>query len=178
MNERDERVRRLIIAKQEGDTDYLIKSALEEAEPSTRTIAIRYLVKLNAIDAIPSLIRLLNVQNESVRIAAVKSLGQLKAADALQELERILDTDADGAARAWALISISQLDNAIALEMARKYCGDPDWKLRSQVMVTIRKYGTRKDAACLDRIIQREENWYMRTCYRLSKWRYLMSHRA
>src|SRR6266496_2562086 len=85
----DEGFGRIFDAKQGGDIDYLLRAL---TDPIHRSTAARYLGQLNAVAAIPQLIRLLDADQQDVRTAATQALGDLRAADAVPRLIEVATT--------------------------------------------------------------------------------------
>ncbi len=96
----DEGFGRIFDAKQGGDIDYLLRAL---TDPIHRSTAARYLGQLNAVAAIPQLIRLLDADQQDVRTAATQALGDLRAADPVPRLIEVATHDPSDVTRSFAV---------------------------------------------------------------------------
>lgn len=88
--EADERHRRIWVAREEEDVDYLI-GALRD--PDYRQVAARFLGKLGATEATQPLVPLLDARDPQVRCSAARALGELGAQAMLPRLIEIAEHD-------------------------------------------------------------------------------------
>ncbi len=169
MNDREERVRQLIIARRERNITYL-KAALNDGDPALRRIAIRYLVKLGASDAAASIRRLLRVADRDVRIAAIIALGKMRSTEALPEIQTIVENDRIAVVRAWALHALMKIDHDTACKVARSCWRDDTWDVRARVLETLAKFGDRSDLKRIQDASSNEPDWKKKVYY----WKCLM----
>jgi HEAT repeat protein len=157
-------MRRLLIARDQRDTAYLIE-ALNDTDPLLRSITIRYLAKLQAVESIPAVLRLLQASNDNVRVAAVIALGDLRASAATDELIAIAEGDEKDFVRSWALGSLRKIDVDIGLTAARASWEDESWIVRRSVVKTFLNYGGWEEQSLIEEAMKSEKNWRRRAYY-------------
>lgn len=165
LNEREECLKRVIIAREEKDIPYLI-GALNIPDVAIRRIAIRYLVKLNAQESGPALIRLLQAADRDVRIAAIIALGKLRIHSAVEPLLEIARTDKISVVREWALGALRDIDSKACLEATRDAWDDVAWEVRRTVIKLLSELGNREDYARLREAYTEESDRRRRRKYR------------
>lgn len=164
MNEQGERMRRLLIARQQRNTTYLIE-ALNETDPLLRTITTGYLAKLQAVESIPAIVRLLRASNYNVRVAAIVALGDLRASAATDELLAIAEGDEKDFVRSWALGSLAKIDVDVGLTAARASWEDESWIVRRSVVKIFSNHGGREERSLIEEAMKSEKVWRRRAYY-------------
>lgn len=165
LSEREERLKRVIIAREEKDIPYLI-GALNIPDTDIRCIAAKYLVKLKALESGPALIRLLQAADRDVRIAAIIALGKLRIHSAVEPLLEMARTDKVSVVREWALGALRDIDSKVCLKATRDAWEDDAWEVRRTVITLLSQLGTRADYARLRDEYAKESNRRRRRRYR------------
>ncbi len=144
--DRDERLREILRAKYRKNIPYLI-STLNDDE--NRFAVIRYLVKMNATEAIPEIRRLLRTSDSHVRNEAVIALGKLGARDAIPDIERIAESDPEPWVKAWAIDTLRILGSESALHIALENIADEDSRVRASCAMVVGERGSEEDLPAL-----------------------------
>lgn len=167
MKDRDERLKRIIQAKIDRDTSILI-DALSDDE--NRDTAMRYLVRLQATEAVPAIIRATQVANPITRANAATALGKLRARDAIPELREMARHDPIDYVRGWAIDGISRIDEQAGVETAVEALSDDKEAVRYTALYVLRRSGTKKELEVLRRSYETEKSWKFRRRYRRAIW--------
>ncbi len=170
-DDRSERFGRIYRARQEGDATYLC-AALRD--PDWRGAAAGYLADLNAREAVPELIRLLDVAEPTDRAAAAKALGRLRAGEAVERLTEVAASDPVDPTRSYAIGSLGMIGDRRALEQIKQLLKDPEPWIRVAAIAALARFRD-ADADLAIRLARRtESNWRLRYRY----WRALRGARS
>jgi HEAT repeat protein len=110
-----ERRRAIKDAKKRGDVQYVI-AALDDPDRLNRTLAARALEDLNATEAIPSLMPLLD--DADTQIAGARALGRLGATEAIPRLRELASNEEDPSVQMWACAALANLGDPATLDLA------------------------------------------------------------
>jgi HEAT repeat protein len=128
-----ERFLRVREAKAQADTKYLVEAL---RDPDNRSAAAEYLADLGAIEAIPPLMRLLDVADPYVRAAAAQALGRLGAWEALPRLREIAADDQDFV-RSWAIGAIGDIGDPEDVDLLISLLADPSMRVRAAAALAL-----------------------------------------
>ena len=128
-DEPDEGLKRLLDARDAGDTDLLLETL--RSDPAYAHVAARLLAYAGEPRAVPLLVDLLDSARASARIAAVRALAQLgPPAGARGRLVEIAQGDALPSAREWACIALGRYGDAGAAQLLIALLADRDRSVR------------------------------------------------
>lgn len=120
--------------------DALINALAQGNDYRVRLEAAYTLGDINADEAVPNLIVLLNDKNEYVRQAATRALGELKKKDAVEPLLKRLD-DHDFHVKLWATQSLTKINDSRAVEPLLLHAlSEEDKKMRSLSLQALKEF--------------------------------------
>lgn len=132
----------------------VIASALHDARPSTRRIAIELLARLQAGAAAPDIAQRLHDADRDVRLAAIRALGKLHADEAGDAVAALL-TDDDAPVRAEALRALPDLIAHPPMATIENLLNDADAAVQMQAAIALSKFGQADRARpALDRLLR------------------------
>jgi HEAT repeat protein len=114
-------------ARKARDTATLL-SALRD--PLVAALAARYLGELDATEAAPQLIGLLESDDPHIRANAATALGELREQAARDELLRIAQNDPIGWVRSWAIGAYAAAAGSDGTSALLSALEDADWRVR------------------------------------------------
>jgi HEAT repeat protein len=165
-SDREERLRRIFAAKEDGDTDYLIASL---RDPDYRHMAAKFLAELaerkSFPEAIPALLRLLDANDPHTRSSAALALGRLRAEEAAPRLVGVAQQDPIAWVRAWAVGALGDLRDQRTVPVIITLLQDPDWRVRRSAAVVLGELGDERAIHPLERGLA-AERWIGRRPYR------------
>jgi HEAT repeat protein len=170
-DDRSERFGRIYDARQHGNAAYL-RAALRD--PDWRGTAAGYLADLDAREAIPELVRLLDVAKPTDRAAAAKALGRFRAGEAVARLTEVATSDPVDPTRSYAISSLGMIGDRRALEPLKQLLNDPEPWIRVSAIAALARFRD-ADADLAIRLARRSESkWRWRYRY----WRALRGVRS
>ncbi len=123
-DEPDEGLKRLLDARDAGDTDLLLETL--RSDPEYAHVAARLLAYAGEARAIPPLVDLLDSGRASARLAAVRALSALGAPpEARARLTEIALGDELPSAREWACVAIGRYGDVEAAQLLISLLSDP-----------------------------------------------------
>ncbi len=123
-DEPDEGLKRLLDARDAGDTDVLLETL--RSDPEYAHVAARLLAHAGEARAVPPLVDLLDSGRASARLAAVRALAALGAPpDARARLTEIALADPQPSAREWACVAIGGYGDGEASRLLLGLLADP-----------------------------------------------------
>jgi hypothetical protein len=121
-------------AKERGDVPFLTRAL---TDPDHRGRAASALADLDAIEAVPDLIRLLDASDLHVRIDGIRALGKLGAADALPRLREVAKNDPVPLVRSWACGVLGDLGDESTVELTLPLLDDLSPVVRGSAVYTL-----------------------------------------
>ena len=125
-------------AHEQGEVQYLIDAL---RDPDHRGAAARYLADLDASEAIPQLMLLLDANDPHLRVAAIQALGQLQAREALLRLREIAASDDEDFVRSWAVGAISEFGDSQDTARLVEFLNDPSMRVRAAAVGGLGRLG-------------------------------------
>jgi HEAT repeat protein len=116
---------------------------------SVRAAAAQALGNLEAEEAVPALIELLNDEDEEVRAGAAHALGRIGGREALARVAALVN-DHHWRVRGVALWELRLRDDERAAPAARMLINDPGREVRTAAVLTLAALGTQDDVARLE----------------------------
>ncbi len=153
-------LRNTYFGESQDDPEYL-RNAL--TDPEVRGVAAKALADLEARDAIPELLRLLDVNEPHARVAAAKALGQLKAREAVPRLMETARAAEPEFVRYWAGSALGQIGDhratPLLIDMLNSSSGN--WKMRTSALHALGLLG---DPMALEPVLRerRKDRWHWR----------------
>ena len=115
-------------ARDRRDVPYLI-GALRD--PDHRAMAAGYIADLEAFEAVPDLLRLLDARDPHVRASAAKAIGDLRATEALRAVREIAVSDEEDFVRSWAVGAVGKIAGTDETEFLINFLQDPSMRVRA-----------------------------------------------
>jgi hypothetical protein len=159
----NERGRRLLVARREGDVGYL-RDALVDAE--IRSSAARLLGVMGATEAIPQLMRLLRAGDPRTRSSALRALTRLEAREAVSSVKPLVLSDESATVRTHAVSAFRRLGQpAQTIPVLLKALRDPDGGVSA---CAAHQLGVIGDESAIEplRVAQRSHSWVRAGAYR------------
>ena len=136
----DERLKRLFEARSQGDTAFLIESL--RRDPETAPLAASWLANQGVAEAIPALVRMLDVSDSFARSAAVRALDALGPPElAKARLIEIAKHDDDRFVRSSASTALGGFRDHALTPLLISLLRDPDWPVRSGAAIGLGRLG-------------------------------------
>jgi HEAT repeat protein len=133
--------------------------------------AVRFLAKINAVEAAPEIERLLSAPEPHIRSASATALGRLRARDAAKMVEQLARTDPIQWVRSYALVALARILGSGARPVIRTaLTEDPDWRTRRAAAAALGLVGSLEDIDFL-RDVARREPFRSRRRYRRARWK-------
>lgn len=158
MPELHEKIRR---AHKTGDVASLLEGLRDER---LAPLAAQRLGELQASEAIPDLMEVLESSDPQARAAAAKSLGQIAAPAAWARLSQIATNDPVPWVRSWALFAVGQAGGPDVSVYAERALLDTDWRVRLMAAEICGETGNRDVLPALLEAM-RHDRWYRRRRY-------------
>jgi HEAT repeat protein len=130
-------------ARDRHDVPYLIEAL---RDPDHRATAAKYVADLEADEATPHLLRLLDARDPHVRTSAVKALGGFRAREALPAIREIAASDEEDFVRSWAVDAIGKIGGTDETELVINFLRDPSMRVRAAAALAL---GRRGDSTAL-----------------------------
>jgi len=162
----DEGFGRIFDAKRAGDIDYLLRAL---TDPDHRSTAARYLGQLQAVEATPQLIRLLDADQHDVRTAVVQALGELRAVDAVPQLIEVAAHDRSDVIRSYAIGALGRIGDPRARHVLNGLLGDPEVWLRRGATSALEQVGDPLSIDLIHHAARREPMWRRRRYLRATR---------
>jgi HEAT repeat protein len=114
-------------AAERGDAQYLIEAL---RDPRLRFYALKLLGDINAQEAIPQMIRLLEAGQRATRSTAADALGRMQAKEAVPHLLERLEVETELAPRSYAAVALGRTGDDRALRPLCALLRDDDLLVR------------------------------------------------
>jgi HEAT repeat protein len=145
-----------------GDIRELIHIALSHSDNIVRSNAIYDLAELDAIEAIPEIMNLLDDHDSEVRSSAVTALRILGAKEAVPQIKMLL-TDDDSEVLDSVVIALGELGVKEAVPQIKMLLTDDDEWLRSCAVWALEELGAKVEAISEMIVLLNDRNSYVRS---------------
>jgi HEAT repeat protein len=162
--EGDERLRRVMAGRREGDSGYLIE--VLDREPENASLAATWLAKAGETKALPALVRLLDSDRDVLRVSAVNALIKLAPPpDAKGRLIEIARHDTFPNARGWACVALGKYRDRELVPLLISLLDDEHFAVRAGAAMGLGDIGDQRARKpvheALKRLRRHPLHWYL-----------------